>query len=152
MKIDPKLDLVLERVVDVPAELVWAAWTKPEHVVKWFTPAPWTTVKCEIDLRVGGAWRFVTRKPDGREIVQFGAFTEVAPPERFAKTERWIDWDVGEVLVTNELVERAGKTTLTSITCYPSSKVRDELVEAGAHRNVHEHYEHLVALLAEMDA
>ena len=48
-----KLDLVLERVVDVPRELVWAAWTKPEHIKKWFTPAPWTTVDCEIDLRPG---------------------------------------------------------------------------------------------------
>ena len=53
LKINPKLDLVLERTVDVPRELVWAAWTKPEHIVKWFTPAPWVTTHCEIDLRPG---------------------------------------------------------------------------------------------------
>ena len=51
---NPKLDLILERVVDVPREIVWAAWTKPEHIKKWFTPAPWKTVDCEIDLRPGG--------------------------------------------------------------------------------------------------
>ena len=51
---DPKLDLVLERIVEVPRELVWMAWTTPEHLKKWFTPVPWTTVDCEIDLRPGG--------------------------------------------------------------------------------------------------
>jgi uncharacterized protein YndB with AHSA1/START domain len=54
---DPRLDLVLERVVDVAPELVWAAWTVPAHVKKWFTPAPWKTVDCEIDLRPGGIFR-----------------------------------------------------------------------------------------------
>jgi uncharacterized protein YndB with AHSA1/START domain len=56
-KPNAKLDLVLERVVDVPRELVWTAWTKPEHVSKWFTPAPWTVADCEIDLRPGGIFR-----------------------------------------------------------------------------------------------
>lgn len=60
---DPKLDLVLERVVDVPRELVWKARTTPEHLKKWFTPAPWTTVDCEIDLRPGGIFRTVMRSP-----------------------------------------------------------------------------------------
>ena len=55
--VDPKLDLVLERYVDVPCERVWAAWTQPEHIKKWFTPAPWQTVECEIDLRPGGLFR-----------------------------------------------------------------------------------------------
>ena len=54
---DPNLDLILEREVDVPRESVWAAWTRPELLKKWFTPAPWTTVDCEIDLRPGGIFR-----------------------------------------------------------------------------------------------
>ena len=58
---DPRLDLILERIVDVPPELVWAAWTTPEHVKQWFTPAPWKTVECEIDLRPGGIFRTVMR-------------------------------------------------------------------------------------------
>ncbi|MFA7638367.1 MAG: SRPBCC domain-containing protein, partial [Parvibaculum sp.] len=53
-KIDPKLDLVLERVVDVSPRLVWRAWTEPAHLLKWFTPKPWETVDCRIDLRPGG--------------------------------------------------------------------------------------------------
>ena len=53
-KPNPKLDLILERVVDVPRELVWKAWTTPEYLIKWFTPEPWKTVDCELDLRPGG--------------------------------------------------------------------------------------------------
>ena len=60
-KIDPKLDLILEREIDVPPELVWRAWTEPQHLMKWFTPAPWKTVECEIDLRPGGIFRTVMR-------------------------------------------------------------------------------------------
>ena len=65
---DPQLDLVLERVVDVPRELVWKAWTEPEHVMKWFTPAPWTVTECEIDLRPGGIFRTTMRSPEGRRL------------------------------------------------------------------------------------
>ena len=61
--IDPTRDLILERHVDVSPELVWKAWTEPEHIVKWFTPAPWKTVDCEIDLRPGGIFRTVMRSP-----------------------------------------------------------------------------------------
>jgi activator of Hsp90 ATPase-like protein len=74
---DPRLDLLLERVVDVPPELVWAAWTTPEHVKKWFTPAPWTTVDCEIDLRPGGIFRFVMRSPEGQEFPNVGCYLEI---------------------------------------------------------------------------
>jgi uncharacterized protein YndB with AHSA1/START domain len=86
-KPDPKLDLVLERVIDVPRELVWAAWTKPEHVTKWFTPAPWTTTHCEIDLRPGGAFRTIMRSPDGQEFPNVGCYLEVVPNERLVWTD-----------------------------------------------------------------
>jgi uncharacterized protein YndB with AHSA1/START domain len=74
---DPRLDLVLERVVDVAPELVWAAWTVPEHIKKWFTPAPWKTVDCEIDLRPGGIFRTVMRSPEGQDITNVGCFLEI---------------------------------------------------------------------------
>jgi uncharacterized protein YndB with AHSA1/START domain len=86
-KPDPSLDLVLERVVDVPRELVWAAWTRPEHVRKWFTPAPWTVSDCEIDLRPGGIFRTVMRSPEGKEFPNIGCFLEVVPNERLVWTD-----------------------------------------------------------------
>src|SRR5262249_23970971 len=77
----------LERVVDVPRNLVWAAWTRPEHIKKWFTPAPWTTIDCEIDLRPGGVFRTVMRSPEGQEFPNDGCCLEVVPEERLVLTD-----------------------------------------------------------------
>jgi len=85
-KPDPRLDLLLERVVDVPPELVWAAWTTPEHVKKWFTPAPWTTVDCEIDLRPGGIFRTVMRSPEGQEFPNVGCYLEIVKNRKLVWT------------------------------------------------------------------
>jgi uncharacterized protein YndB with AHSA1/START domain len=85
-QIDPKLDLMLERVVDVPRELVWAAWTKPEHIRKWFTPAPWKTVDCEIDLRPGGIFRTVMESPEGEQFPSAGCYLEIVPNEKLVWT------------------------------------------------------------------
>jgi uncharacterized protein YndB with AHSA1/START domain len=83
---DPDLDLVLEREVDVPPELVWEAWTTPEHIKQWFAPKPFETPVCEIDLRPGGAFRTVMRSPEGDEFDNVGCYLEVAPNERLTWT------------------------------------------------------------------
>jgi len=83
----PKLDLVFERVVDVPPDAVFAAWTKPELVVKWFTPAPWKTVQCEIDLRPGGIFRTVMQSPEGQDFPNVGCWLEIVPNRRLAWTD-----------------------------------------------------------------
>lgn len=84
---DPKLDLVLERIVDVPPELVWLAWTTPEHICKWFTPKPWTTTSCEIDLRPGGAFKAIMCSPEGKEFPNVGCYLEVVPNRRLVFTD-----------------------------------------------------------------
>jgi len=85
---NPELDLVLERVVDVPHELVWRAWTEPEHLVRWFTPAPWQTVACEIDLRPGGRFRTVMRSPDGVDMpANDGCYLEIERHRRLVWTD-----------------------------------------------------------------
>ncbi len=84
---DPKLDLVLERIVDVAPELVWAAWTTPEHLKKWFCPAPWSTVECDIDLRPGGTFRTVMRSPEGQDLpANAGCYLEIVPNTRLVWT------------------------------------------------------------------
>lgn len=82
---DPLYDLRLERIVDVPPALVWRAWTEPEHLVKWFTPKPWQTVDCEIDLRPGGLFRTVMRSPEGEEFPNVGCYLETVE-------ERLLSW------------------------------------------------------------
>ncbi|HWV57362.1 MAG TPA: SRPBCC family protein [Longimicrobiales bacterium] len=83
---NPELDLVLERIIDVPPHLVWKVWTEPEHLKPWFTPRPWTTPECEIDLRPGGIFRTVMRSPEGDEHVGTGCFLEVVPERRIVWT------------------------------------------------------------------
>lgn len=87
MTFDPRLDLILERVVDVPPELVWKAWTEPEHVKRWLTPRPWSTVDCEIDLRPGGIFRFVMRSPEGEEFPHVTCYLEVVENRRLTWTD-----------------------------------------------------------------
>jgi uncharacterized protein YndB with AHSA1/START domain len=84
---DPKLDLVLDRTIDVSPDLVWKAWTQPEHVKQWFAPAPWTITDCEIDLRPGGVFRSVMRSPEGEEFPNAGCYLEVVPNERLVWTD-----------------------------------------------------------------
>ena len=86
-KLNPKLDLVLERVVDVPPALVWEAWTKPEHLRHWFTPKPWTVKHCEVDLRPGGTFRTIMGGPAGEEHDVAGCYLEVVPQKRLIWTD-----------------------------------------------------------------
>jgi uncharacterized protein YndB with AHSA1/START domain len=87
LQVDPELDIVLEREVGVPREVVWAAWTRPEHVSRWFAPVPWSIPQCEIDLRPGGAFRCVMRSPEGKEYPNVGCYLEIVPAERLVWTD-----------------------------------------------------------------
>lgn len=85
-KINPKLDLVLERTVDVPRELLWKGWTESEHLKKWFCPKPWQVSEAELDVRPGGIFRTVMRSPEGQEFPSVGCFLEVVKNEKLIFT------------------------------------------------------------------
>ena len=84
--LDPKLDLTFERIVDVPKELIWKAWTQPQHLKPWFCPLPWKTIDCEIDLRPGGIFRTVMMSPEGKEFPGNGCYLEVIENTRLTWT------------------------------------------------------------------
>ena len=86
-ELDPKLDLMGERVVHVSAERAWTAWTEPDHVRRWYAPAPGLISDCEIDLRPGGVFRFVPRQPDGVEHPFTCCYLEVVPFRRLVWTD-----------------------------------------------------------------
>lgn len=85
-QLNPKLDLVLQRTVDVPPELVWKCWTTPEHLMKWFTPVPWKTVECEIDLRPGGQFHAMMQSPEGENFPNSGCYLDIVPNRRLVWT------------------------------------------------------------------
>jgi uncharacterized protein YndB with AHSA1/START domain len=86
--IDPTLDLVLQRDIDVPRELVWKAWTEPQHLMQWFCPRPWSVSDCEMDVRPGGIFRTTMRSPEGEDMPSdAGCFLEVVPLERLVWTD-----------------------------------------------------------------
>lgn len=90
LKPDPKFDLVLERDIDVPVELVWKAWTTPKHLREWFCPRPWTISDATIDLRPGGAFNFTIRSPEGEEFPHTNCFLDIVPNERLIFTDTLI--------------------------------------------------------------
>jgi uncharacterized protein YndB with AHSA1/START domain len=142
------LETVLTRTFDAPRSLVFEALTRPDLLARWYGPTGWTLAVCAIDLRVGGAYRFVSHRPDGKEIGQRGIYREIQPPERLVQSETWEDWDAGDVLVTTVLTEQEGVTLLTSTVRYPSQAVRDTIFNGGLKRGAGETYDKLDDYLA----
>jgi uncharacterized protein YndB with AHSA1/START domain len=145
-------EVVLMRVFDAPRQLVFDALTRPELIRRWYGPSGWSLEVCEIDLKVGGRWHFVVRRPDGKAFGQLGVYREIVPAERLVNTESWEDWDPGETLVTTVLVERGGKTTFTSTMLFPSQEVRDTVLKGGLERGANESYDKLAEVLASTPA
>ncbi len=85
-KFNPEFDLMFDRIVDVPRELVWQAWTTPEKLMPWFCPLPWKTVECEIDLRVGGRFSTVMQSPEGQKFPNEGCYLELVKNEKITWT------------------------------------------------------------------
>ena len=141
-------EIAMTRVFDAPARLVFDAWTKPELIKRWLgVRAGWTMAVCEVDLRVGGAYRFVWRGPD-MTMGMGGLYREVVPPTRLVSTEKFDEsWYEGEAVDTMVLVEQAGKTTVTTTVRYVSRDVRDAVIKSGMASGVAEGYDKLAELL-----
>ena len=145
-------EVTMTRRFDAPRSLVFEALTTPELLRRWYGPEGWELVVCEIDLRVGGAWRFLGRTPDGREVGQYGTYVEVEPPERIVQTERWEDWDPGETLVTTTLTEVGDATLYTTTMRFPTPDVRDIVMRSGLETGARQGYDKLATVLAELRA
>ncbi len=142
-------EIAMTRVFNAPARLVFDAWTKPELIKRWLgVRAGWTMAVCDVDLKVGGAYRFVWRGPD-MTMGMRGLYREVVRPERLVSTEVFDDpWYEGEAVDTMVLVERDGKTTVTTTVRYASREVRDAVIKSGMATGVAEGYDKLAELLA----
>ena len=94
--------VVIERVFDAPRELVWRAWTEPEHFMRWYRPKGFTLPTCGIDFRVGGRYVCGMRSPDGHDYWTTGVYREIVPPERFVATESLADEHGNAVPATHD--------------------------------------------------
>lgn len=144
-------EIVLTRVFQAPRRLVFDAMTKPELLKKWFGPRGWSLVECEVDLRVGGAWRFVLCGPAEREMSMHGMYREIAAPERSVHTEI-IDPFAVESIVTTVLTEAEGKTTLIGTVLYPSQEIRNMVAKSGMEHGAAECYDKLEEMLASAES
>jgi len=144
-------EIMMTRAFDAPRRLVFDAWTKPELVRRWLLgPDGWSMPVCEIDLRVGGKYRWVWRRDrDGTEMGMGGVYREIVVPERLVATERFDEaWYPGEAVNTVSLVEQGGKTTMTQTSLYESRNARDKALQSGMAEGVKASYDRLEALLA----
>ena len=144
-------EIVMTRVLDAPRKLVFDAFTKPELLKQWLLGPPgWSMPLCEIDLRVGGKYRFVWRQDsDGTEMGMGGVYREIVVPERLVTTERFDEaWYPGEAVGTLVLVEQRGRTTVTQTMRYESREARDAVLKSGMEKGVAASYDRLADLLA----
>lgn len=139
------LEIRMTRVFNAPRRLVFDCWTKPELLRRWLTgPDGWSFKVCEVDLRVGGAYRFVWGGPDGAVMGMGGVFLEIVSGERLVSKEKYDDdWTGGETQVTGLFTEHSGQTTVATTIRYSSKSARDGALSSGMAHGVAAGYDRL---------
>ena len=145
-------EIAMTRVFDAPRGLVFEAYTKPELLKRWLgVHNGWTLDVCEIDLQVGGAYRYVWRRPGVPEMGMGGVYLEVVPPRRIVATEKFDQsWYEGEAVGTVTFDEKDGKTTLILTVRYASKDVRDAVLQSPMEQGVAAGFDKLAEVLQSM--
>jgi uncharacterized protein YndB with AHSA1/START domain len=146
------LEIAMTREFDAPRHLVFDAMTRPEHVRRWFGCEAFTLPICEIDLRAGGAYRFVMRTPDGHESTLQGTYREIVRPERVVFVERILmpGFTSDEYQVTSIFDEIGSGTRLTTTILHASKENRDGHLNSGIEKGVAPAYDRLAEVVATM--
>lgn len=145
-------EILITRVFDAPAALVWEAMTRPEHVRRWWGWETSPLVVCDIDLRVGGSWRYVSREPDGTEFGWHGTYKELDGPHRLVSTEVFEGFPDAGSVNTMTLTERDGTTTLTTMVLHESNEYRDGHINSGMEGGMQHSFNRLEDLLSQQEA
>ena len=142
-------EIVMTRTLDAPRKFVFDALTKPELVRQWLLGPPgWSMPVCEIDLRVGGSYRYVWRKAGAPDMGMSGVYREIVAPERIVATEKFDQsWYPGEAIGTLVLMEQGGKTILTQTVLYDSQEARDGVLKSGMEKGVAASYDRMAEML-----
>lgn len=143
-------EIVSERVFDAPRDRVWEACSDPALIPEWWGPRGRTTIVDQMDVRPGGAWRYVIRNEDGSETGFRGTYREVTPPERIVYTFEW-EGMPGHVLIETITLEDLGdRTKLTNVSLFHTKEERDGMLSSGMESGMNESHERLDELLARL--
>lgn len=147
-------EIRIVRQFDAPRALIFRAWFEPALVRRWLLGPPgWTMPTCEIDGRVGGAYRFVWANADGRTMAMGGVYKEIETPDRWVASEKFDEaWYEGEALVTSELTGSDDKTVHVMLIRYETKAGRDMALQSGMTDGMEAGYQRLDAIFAEETA
>jgi uncharacterized protein YndB with AHSA1/START domain len=123
--------ILITREFDAPKHLVFTAWTTPELIKRWWNARRGEVTVAEVDLRVGGRWRYALVTPDGTEVAFHGEYREIVPDERLVTTEVYEGMPDGEALNTIDFAEQDGRTTLTVLVEHSCKEHRDAHIDSG---------------------
>jgi uncharacterized protein (TIGR03086 family) len=140
-------EILITRTFAAPRTLVWEALTTPHHLLRWWGPDWCPMVRCTIDLRPGGTWRYIARDVDGHELAWSGTYRDITPFERVVSTEMFEPFPEAESLNTMTLTERDGVTTLQSLVQHSSRENRDGHVHSGMEKGMQASFDRLDDLL-----
>lgn len=144
-------EILITRIFDAPRSLVWEALTTPRHLLRWWGPDWCPLVRCTIDLRPGGAWRYVSRDADGNELAWSGTYRDIVAHERIISTEVFESFPEAESLNTMTLTEHDGGTLLQTLVQHASRENRDGHVNSGMEGGMQVTFNRLDDLLADAD-
>jgi uncharacterized protein YndB with AHSA1/START domain len=142
--------ILITREFDAPKHLVWKAYTTPDLIARWWGGSHGKVTSAEVDLRVGGSWRYVLAANEGFEVAFHGEFREISAPDRLVNTEIYEGAPEGVGVVTTTLTEAGGRTTLTQLCDYGDKTVRDAVIESGMEGGMQESMDALEQVAASL--
>jgi len=144
-------EVVITRTYDAPARLLFEAWSKPEHLMKWFGPVGWPLTLCEVDFRKGGRFRFAMTGPSGQQNMPFGGeYLEIVPNRKIVFDNAFEAPGAKKMITTVTFDEKGGRTTLTHHTLFASAAMKNEYVDMGFVQGVGSGFDQLAGVVATM--
>jgi uncharacterized protein YndB with AHSA1/START domain len=144
-------EIVITREFDAPARLVWRAITEPDLVRRWWVGQRGEMTECEIDLRVGGRWRYAMHAHEGQEVVFYGEYREIEPERTIVQTEIYAPFPDDAALDTMTLTEAAGRTTLRTLVAHGTREARDMHIASGMEGGMQESFDLLEQVARSLD-
>lgn len=152
-RLDGDRELTIGRIYDAPARLLFEAWSRPEHLTRWFGPVGWPVTLCEVDFRKGGRWRMAMTGPSGEQNEPFGGvYLEIVPDRKIVFDNAFEGNPAKKMIMTVTFEEKEGRTVLTWHTLFMSPAMKDEYVGVGIEAGANSGLDQLADVVARLKA